>query len=287
MPEILSEIGFAKINLALHVRERLANGYHRLETVFAFVDDGDRLTVEAGAEGAIECTVYGRFADELARQGSASDNLVVRAALALQTECGTRQGACFRLEKRLPVASGIGGGSADAAAALRLLNRLWRLDWPLDRLAQVGLSLGADIPACVFSQTMRGEGIGENLSPWPDSGLAGRPVLLVNPLRPISTASVFAAWDGVDRGGMTSSPDAIGAARAGRNDLQPMAEQMVPEITEILGLLENCNPELARMSGSGATCFALFETLDDVMAAQESIEAHLPGAWTMAGRLRA
>ena len=149
----------AKVNLALHLRRRRDDGYHDLETLFAFTDFGDTLAVADG--DGLTLTVIGPFADAVGD----GDNLVLRAARALAGAAGCPAVAALTLDKRIPVAAGLGGGSADAAAALRLLNRFWRLDWPLGRLAAVADPLGADVPACVFSRTMAGTGRGDALSP--------------------------------------------------------------------------------------------------------------------------
>ena len=172
----MQETAYAKINLALHVRERRADGYHRIETVFAFAEDGDRLDVAAAQDLTLE--IIGPFAADLAGEG---DNLVLRAARALRDRCGVETGARLTLDKRLPIASGIGGGSADAAAALRLLARWWHLDASEAELLDIAARLGADVPACLLSRTARGEGKGDDLEPLPVEDLAGTPLLLVNP----------------------------------------------------------------------------------------------------------
>ncbi|WP_369411941.1 4-(cytidine 5'-diphospho)-2-C-methyl-D-erythritol kinase [Pacificimonas pallii] len=278
-----SETGFAKINLALHVRRRRDDGYHDIETLFAFCDDGDVL--QAAPADAVTLSLTGPFAAGLDGGG---DNLVLRAAQALKDASGYVGGAALTLDKRLPVASGIGGGSADAAATLRLLNRMWRLDWPAARLAELALPLGADIPACVHSHALRGEGIGEKLRRDPGmDALAGVPVLLVNPLIGVSTADVFRGWDRRDRGPLATG-DALFVAASGRNDLMPPARAQVPEIAQVLETLGACaGTALVRMSGSGATCFALFE--DKIW--RDRAEAHIcaaqDGWWTLATKLRA
>lgn len=242
-----TETAYAKVNLALHVRERLADGYHRIETIFAFCADGDRLS--AVESDALSLALAGPFAGGL----SSEDNLVARAAAILGERSGTDSGAAIRLDKQLPVASGLGGGSADAAAALRLLNRLWGLAWPAERLESIGSGLGADVPACVRSETMRGEGKGDELHAV-DLGLSGTPVLLVNPRVELPTAEVFAGWDGNDRGPLTDW-------RSGRNDLEQAASALAPQIGSILAWLSvQPGAGCVRLSGSGATCFALFET---------------------------
>lgn len=278
----LDDVGYAKLNLALHVRRRRDDGYHDLETIFAFTEIGDALSVELDEELTLE--VEGTFASAVPPGG---DNLVLRAARAFDAAAGGHgRGAAIRLDKRLPIAAGLGGGSADAAATLRLLNRLWRLDWPHDRLAAIGASLGADVAACVHSRTLRGEGRGESLAPIDDAGLAGTPVLLVNPRVAVPTPAVFARWDGVDRGPLAVG-DPVAAAASGRNDLEPAALGLAPVIGEVLDALASVKgAQLVRMSGSGATCFALLANEHAATAGAEAIAAAHPDWWVAATRLR-
>lgn len=175
---------------------------------------------------------------------------MIAAAKALASAAEIAHGARLTLTKNLPVSSGIGGGSADAAATLRLLTRLWQVDPGL--ASQVAPALGSDVPACLFSMTSRGEGAGDQLQ-LVDAGVAGLPVLLVNPRAALSTGAVFAAWDGVDRGSLDDW-------RLGRNDLEAPARSIVPIIGDVIDwLAAQEGASLARMSGSGATCFALFD----------------------------
>ena len=277
----MEETAFAKINLAVHVRAREADGYHSIETLFAFAEDGDRLTVQPSDQLTLE--VSGPFAAQI---GAAEDNLVLRAARGLAERHGVASGAALRLDKRLPVASGIGGGSADAGAALRLLSRFWGLSPSLDALLEIAGSLGADVPACVQSQLAWGTGRGDTLA-WQDgAGLSGMPLLLVNPGVPVSTAEVFAGWDGVDQGPMPINSPLI-TAKEGRNDLEAPACLLVPEIVEVLALLAGAAGLFAsRMSGSGATCFALFEREEDRDAAANAVAQQRPDWWLLATRLR-
>jgi 4-diphosphocytidyl-2-C-methyl-D-erythritol kinase len=268
----MHETAFAKINLALHVRERMADGYHRIETIFAFAEDGDRLTV--AESDRLELAVSGPFAADLAAD---DDNLVLRAARALRERYDVARGARLTLDKHLPVASGIGGGSADAAAALRLLARWWETGAHEDDLLALAAPLGADVPACLLSRSARGTGRGDALEPLADEGLSGRPILLVNPLLPVPTALVFQGWDGVDRG-------PLGSWRDGRNDLEPAARLIAPEIDAVLATLAGA--ETARMSGSGATCFGLYATESARDAAAEGVAALNPGWWTLRSRLK-
>ena len=276
-----SEIAYAKINLALHVRARESDGYHRIETLFAFAEDGDVLTAEP-AEG-LTLAVEGPFGAGLADQ---QDNLVMRAAQALRKAFGVPGGAAMRLDKRLPIASGICGGSADAAAALRLLARLWALPEDDNRIAEIAQALGADVPACLLSRPVRGEGRGDALTLIDDGTLGSLPLLLVNPGVPVPTGPVFAAWDGVDRGRLEDG-DPLAVARASRNDLEGPALGIAPEIGAALTLLDQVEGVvLVRMSGSGATCFALFETLAARDAADEAIARAQPGWWRLKTGLR-
>jgi len=277
----LSETAYAKINLALHVRAREADGYHRIETLFAFARDGDILTGEPADE--LTLAISGPFASVL--QGE-QDNLVLRAARALRETFEIADGAALKLEKRLPVASGIGGGSADAAAALRLLSRFWGIASDAAELEQIARGLGADVPACLHSMPMRGEGRGDLLEPLPSASLEGMALLLVNPRVPVSTGAVFSAWDGRD-GGRLSAGDPLAAALAGRNDLEAPARVLAPAIEDVLAFL-HARPgvTLARMSGSGATCFALFETAEACAHADRQLAEARPDWWCLKTELR-
>jgi 4-diphosphocytidyl-2-C-methyl-D-erythritol kinase len=240
------EIAPAKLNLALHVRDRLPDGRHAIETIFAFCTDGDRLTAESAPD--ISLKVVGPFAPQLPDE---ADNLVIKAARALAEAAGVAQGAALVLDKCLPVASGLGGGSADAAAALRLLTSLWHID--PRHAEQVAPALGSDVPACLLNLPARGEGAGDRITAATMPELAGAPVLLVNPRVQLSTADVFAGWDGEDQG-------PIEDWREGRNGLEKAATELVPQIETVLAWLSaQRGAKFVRMSGSGATCFALFD----------------------------
>jgi len=256
------DIAPAKLNLALHVRGRRPDGRHAIETMFAFCTDGDRLSAEPAE--ALSLTVGGPFAAELPAE---ADNLVIRAATALQTESGLVEGAAIHLDKRLPVAAGVGGGSADAGAALRLLTSLWRTD--PDHASAVARGLGSDVPACLLSLPSRGEGAGDDISPIEAPDFSGTPVLLINPRVALSTAEVFDRWDGIDRG-------PLGDWREGRNDLEAPAIALVPQIETVLAWLAvQPGAWFTRMSGSGATCFALF----DSDALRDAADERVPREW--------
>ncbi|MBB3910620.1 4-(cytidine 5'-diphospho)-2-C-methyl-D-erythritol kinase [Sphingomonas desiccabilis] len=271
---MIQEIARAKLNLALHVRHRRSDGYHALETLFAFVRDGDLLTLSDAETDRFAIT--GPFAATLQAE---SDNLVTRARDRFRLTFGDDRPCAILLDKRLPVASGIGGGSADAAAALRALATRAgvRHDDP-DLLACANV-LGSDVPACLLSRTAIGRGRGEDLVPV--DGLGGVPALLVNPGVGVSTAAVFERWDGVDRGSIGSG-DLLEVARSGRNDLEPPARSLAPAIDGVLAVLaRQPRTHMVRMSGSGATCFALFEDAPACAAAAEAIRSAEPGWWCL------
>lgn len=279
-----SETAYAKINLALHVRQRRADGYHQIESLFAFAEDGDWLTAHSRDDGAILLTIDGPFAHGL---DSGPGNLVVRTADALRSACGVTAGADIRLTKNLPIASGIGGGSADAAAALRLLSRLWHLDPGYDRLLQIAAEIGSDVPACLVSRTLVGTGRGEELDLRDIAGLAGTPLLLVNPGIALSTVAVFTAWDQQDRGALHVGDNRQQVLSQGRNDLQAAATALVPEIADVLSEFRKADGLLlARMSGSGATCFALFHDEAALARAAGTLQGTHPDWWIMTSRVR-
>ncbi len=265
----------AKVNLALHLRCRRPDGYHDLETLFAFTDFGDTIRVRAG--NGLSLRVDGPFAAAVGE----GNNLVLRAALALADAGGCPPNAALTLDKCIPVAAGLGGGSADAAATLRLLNRFWQLDWPLERLAAIAAPLGADVPACVFGRTLAGVGKGDILSPV-DLGLAGTTILLVNPGVAVPTGSVFAGWDALDRGALDPQQ-----WRTARNDLTTPAIAIAPVIADVLRALEATGASFVRMSGSGATCLALYRAVTTCAVAQAMLAAAQPLWWTTATTLRA
>lgn len=276
----VTETAFAKLNLALHVRARGADGYHAIETIFAFAEDGDRLDVEHAAD--LSLVVEGPFAASLQPE---EDNLVLRAARAIQRHFGVGHGALVRLRKNLPVASGLGGGSADAAAAARALSRLWGLDATADALINAVGDLGADIPACVHSTTLRADGRGDRFTEIDETGLTGLPVLIANPRVPLATGPVFAAWDEVDKGPL-STGDPMPAALEGRNDLQPGAVKLCPLIEDGLAGLHGHGEVMSRMSGSGASIFAIYPDRMALDAAAADFERSHPNWWRMKTRLR-
>jgi 4-diphosphocytidyl-2-C-methyl-D-erythritol kinase len=278
---VAGDAGFApaKLNLALHVTGRRPDGYHLLDSLVAFAAVGDRVSAEAADRTAL--VVEGPEAAALAGE---ADNLVLRAARAF----GPAPPVRLRLWKALPAAAGLGGGSADAAATLRVLSTLWRR--PVPGPADV-LALGADVPVCLVGRPVRMRGIGEVLSPVPP--LPPVWVVLANPRVAVPTATVFAALDRRDNPPL---PDAIPAvadvtALAGwlaaqRNDLEAPARRLFPDVALTLAAVA-ATPGclLARMSGSGATCFGLFASAKTARAAAAELTAARPGWWVAAAAL--
>lgn len=278
----MRETAYAKINLALHVRARRADGYHEIESLFAFCEDGDALTLAPGQADSL--TIGGPFGGTLS---AGKDNLVMQAARMMRGYAAPRvvDGVALHLDKRLPIAAGIGGGSADAAAAIRLLDRHWNACGDNKELCLGSAHLGADVPVCILSETRIGTGIGATFHMVEADDVSGLPVLLVNPGVACPTGPVFRGWDGVDRGALPIG-SALEIALAGRNDLEEPALSLVPEIADVLAALRDTHPMLVRMSGSGATCFALFEDVGNRDAAEHAIRAAHPDWWTMASMLR-
>lgn len=276
----------AKVNLYLHLIGRRPDGYHLLDSLIAFVDIGDRLTAEPATTLSLEIT--GPEAAGLADLGQ--DNLVLRAARLLGAHTRTARGAALSLEKNLPIAAGIGGGSSDAAAVLRLLTALWQLSIGEEALRSLGARLGADLPACLYGRPAWLGGVGERIEPAPDLPEAG--ILLANPRKQLPTAAVFAARRGPfgDAARLAAIPgNASALAQAlvpRRNDLTDAAIGLVPEIGAVLaGLLRLPGALLSRMSGSGATCFALFPDRGAAEEARAALAAAEPQWWCAAGGL--
>jgi 4-diphosphocytidyl-2-C-methyl-D-erythritol kinase len=277
----------AKLNLTLAVTGRRMDGYHLLDSIVTFTEYGDEVRVAAAGELSLE--VAGPFADRL--DGPIDGNLVWRAASLLADRVGGKPGARITLTKNLPVASGIGGGSSDAAATLRALAALWQVDLPPAELARIGLALGADVPVCLEGTAARLQGIGEIVTPLP--ALPPVPVVLVNPLIGLATPPVFKARSGPfsPGGDILSKPPGDAAALAHAlapygNDLTAAATGLLPVIGRILAHLRQTEAcLLARMSGSGATCFALYAEDSEAKAAASAMRRTEPGWWAVATRL--
>ncbi len=277
----------AKLNLYLHVVGRRSDGYHLLDSLVAFADIGDRL--EASAAATLNLAITGPFAKDLAALDPAQ-NLVWRAATLLARALGREPGALVMLEKNLPVASGIGGGSSDAAAALKALAKLWGASFDAPALSRLGAQIGADVPVCLAGRTSWLGGIGEEIAPAPKLPRAW--LVLVNPGKALPTANVFKARRGpyADPARFVRAPANAAALanllKSRGNGLTDAAQELVPEIGAALALLEACPGTLiARMSGSGATCFALFGARADAAAAARRLKSQKPGWWVKSGRL--
>lgn len=254
----LAELAPAKINLALHVTGRRADGYHLLESLVVFAELGDRITVAASAEDSF--LVVGPFAGDVPLD---SGNLVLRARDALRSAFpeSTTQPVSIALEKKLPVASGIGGGSSDAAATMRALKRLWRIPTDVAALGRLALPLGADLPMCLAGHPLVARGIGEELDPV--SHFPALPMVLVNPGIAVETPKVFRALASRDNSALApldSADTVLDWLAMSRNDLEPAAISIEPSIAEVLAALRGSGAAFARMSGSGATCFGIFDS---------------------------
>lgn len=269
----ITEHARAKINLTLHVGPPRDDGYHPLSSLVVFADIGDELTLRAADEWAL--TIDGPFGAGLEADAS---NLILSAARWAQERWGAQPGH-FHLAKNLPIASGIGGGSADAAAALRALARRDGVDVSL---LEGTATLGADVPVCLQSKTTLMSGIGEKLN-FVDSGEMLHAVL-INPLKSVSTGAIFRAYDQTKPRQLSKHPvvekGLLSAAKAGRNDLESIASQICPDIDIILQRL-CCEPgvHLARMSGSGATCFAIVGTANKAQELAKALKAEHTGWW--------
>lgn len=279
----------AKINLALHITGRRADGYHLIESLVVFAELGDHVRVQPAGRDAF--SLEGPEAAALA--GEATDsNLVVRARDALRD--AARQSGIelppvdIRLDKRLPVASGIGGGSADAAATLKALCALWNYDPGQETLSRIALALGADVPMCLQGRPLIARGIGETLAPV-ELGFA-LDLVIVNPRIGVSTPKVFSALESRDNPPLPD-PEGVGDRDrflewlAGtRNDLEPPAQEMVPEIGQCLSALRLAGAQFARMSGSGASCFGVFADAEAASFAAAKMQADKPGWFIAATR---
>ncbi len=269
----------AKVNLYLHVVGKRPDGYHLLDSLFAFTEYGD--VAEAFPSDGLSLEIKGPFAAGLP---SSADNIVIKAALKLAEAVGIEPKARIVLQKNLPIASGIGGGSSDAAATLTVLQKLWGCPLSAERLSALALSLGADVPSCLNARPVHVSGVGEILDTVP--GVPRMPILLVNPNKPVATPSVFK-----ERSGAFSAPaplsdedflpeNFIPALKKRRNDLTESALKVEPEIKKVLDALEKCEFSiLSRMSGSGGTCFALFEDEALMREAKAVLEKKYPSWW--------
>ncbi len=286
MSAALVEQAFAKINLTLRVLGRRGDGYHELESLVAFADFADTLALEPAGETALD--IAGPFA---AASGPVTDNLVLKAVAALRQQTVNLKAGQFRLQKNIPVAGGLGGGSADAAAALRLLARVNDLPSGDPRLAAAALAVGADVPVCLDSRPRVMRGIGERLAP--PAELPRLAVVLVNPGVPLSTRDVFTELPLTPGKAENISPvprDAavlFGYLEENRNDLTAAAIARAPVVAKVLAALGGLpGVRFAAMSGSGPTCFALFISFGEAEAAARAVQAANKNWWVQAAGLR-
>ncbi len=282
----------AKINLHLHVTGRLDDGFHTLDSLVAFADIGDRIVIEPSA--SFEFHVTGPFAEGFSPEekdaGPHSRNLAVRAARDLATATGRDAPIRIMLQKNLPLASGIGGGSADAAAVLWGLTELWQLpSGSASWLPALAAGLGSDVPACLRCRPVRMRGIGEILEDGPE--MPEIPVLLIHPGQTCPTAEVYSRFKGpflhdADLSSITGFESLVERLRQNHNSLTEPAVSLVPEIAFVLEALNaQAGCRLARMSGSGATCFGLFDDSTARDAAESVLKNRHPGWWIRSGML--
>jgi 4-diphosphocytidyl-2-C-methyl-D-erythritol kinase len=284
LPTDVTLFAAAKINLYLHVGDKRADGYHDLESLVAFADIGDTLHLSRADRTSL--AIDGPFADSL----NANDNIVLKAAQAFAAHTGQSVHVRVVLTKNLPVAAGIGGGSADAAAVLRGLDELYRGAASDAALRDIALAIGSDVPACLVSKPLIMRGRGERLDPL--AAFPETPIVLVNPGAALATAAVFRHLD--VRSG-TGNPSAasfadrrglVSTLRQQRNDLEAPARDLEPVIGDVLNELARMpGVRLARMSGSGATCFGIFDRPSDAEMAAIALSHSNPGWWVKAAKL--
>ena len=282
---MLTEFAPAKVNLSLHVGPLRLDGYHPLESLVVFASLGDQLMIEEG-EG-LSLTIEGEGAEVLKAE---PHNLVLKAAYALRAAAEKPElGAKLTLHKRIPLQAGLGGGSADAAAALRGLAKFWGVDLSVKELAEIGSVVGSDVPACVYGRPLVMQGRGEKISP-----LVAWPILhgvLVNPRIAVPTGDIFKAYDEGEVAALKERPLPFAGDHAGavkvvgtmHNDLQSVAIQQAPEIEAVLKALSELDgAQEPRMTGSGASCVALFETQEAAHSAADKLRTHHAGWWVEA-----
>jgi 4-diphosphocytidyl-2-C-methyl-D-erythritol kinase len=285
-PDAVKIFAPAKINLFLHVGERRSDGYHELESLVVFADVGDELLIEPAKSFSL--ALDGPFGGKLANE---QDNLIAKAARALGAKAGRSPDVRITLTKNLPVASGIGGGSADAAATLRGLVQFWDIKMPQPELHVIAETLGSDVPACLLSETLWMTGRGEGIEPVP--GLPPAPLVLVNPGVAVSTARIFANLKNCVGIGQAAKPKAdlsvLALAdyfKSNRNDLEKPAREIAPAIDEVLQAISHSGALRTRMSGSGATCFGLFADDKSAEAAAAKIAEDHPDWWVKKARIQ-
>ena len=266
----------AKVNLCLRITGKRDDGYHLLDSIVVFTEFGDQVTISEAEKDNLAVT--GPFADQLT--GSPDDNICIKALTAYRAAGGHIGPVRIDVEKNIPVGAGLGGGSSDAAAILKGLNRLNEQPFDDSQLHKLGLSLGADVPACLVGSSLRMQGIGELITPIKD--VKPCHMLLANPGKPLATIDVFRALGANNLADKTALSSEIMQAedivKAG-NSLEPAAIGLMPEIGDLMGMLRASeHVQAVRMSGSGATCFAIFPTADSCAAAAISLTAQ--GIWS-------
>ncbi|MDP1575024.1 MAG: 4-(cytidine 5'-diphospho)-2-C-methyl-D-erythritol kinase [Coxiellaceae bacterium] len=280
---MINIIAPAKLNLCLHITGRRSDGYHLLDSLFVFTTLGDEITISPAE--TLSMTIDGPFHTVI--DTPIENNLVYRAALLLKQKFNVSTGAHIHLSKQLPVGSGLGGGSSDAAVTLKALNAFWKLNADASLLAEIGLSLGADIPACLYQKSARISGIGEIIEPL-STEFNASPVLLIKPPESLSTPAVYKQYATSNRPfskkiqhlETVNFDTFIKQMHEAHNDLEEPAIALMPSIQDLLALLtEQPGCLLTRMSGSGSTCFALFSNKYDVKNAKKMLQTRLPHHW--------
>lgn len=281
-----AETAHAKVNLALHVTGKRADGYHELDSLVVFAEAGDRISATTASK--LSLTIQGIGAESVPCD---ANNSVLAAAHALLHHAHTNgldlscAGADLVLGKALPVSAGIGGGSADAAATLRALNRLWSLNLPNNVLEAIGIGLGADVAVCIAQQSSRMSGIGETLMPLTKRHIPSFDVVLVNPGSPVSTPQVFQTLQNTDQSALPLLPNQndhqawltwLGGTR---NDLFEPASKLCPDIEVVISQLVHKGAQMARMSGSGATCFGIFDNSQSAATTAQALQRSHPNWW--------
>lgn len=276
MIDSLSVFAPAKLNLFLHITGKRPDGYHLIESLVVFTEFGDTLDISCADSLTLE--IKGEFSGFL--QSDTENNLVMKAAKLLQPYANG-QGAKITLHKHIPMGAGLGGGSSDAAATLRALSSLWNIDISKDELMAMALLLGSDVPACYEAVSAVISGIGEFIRPvnyesWPF-------VLLINPRKPLLTASVYKQFSGSYAASRTDIDNLVST----QNMLEASAIQLMPEIKDIIrAIAQTKECRLARMSGSGATCFGLYDMQEHAEEAKTQIAGEFPEAWLTVTRIK-
>lgn len=289
--DTIIENASAKVNLALHVTGQRDDGYHLLESLVVFTEFGDQISGYISSDNSLVIT--GPFADQM-NTCATDDNLIIKARNALANYAFSKHintsPVSLICEKNLPLASGLGGGSADAAAALRLLRRLWQLDISDAELAAIALTLGADVPMCLNNMPLIAKGIGEEIEPI--SNVPKFALVIANPLVEVSTPNIFSKlksksnprFDHIDT--PDNLDDFVSLLNKYRNDLQDPAIESASEIAQCLDVLSSTKPLFHRMSGSGASCYGIYEDLTNAQVACHTVKSQYPDWFAIATPLR-